>query len=373
MIGEKQCLVSIKKFAQYMLSGDHREFMNQLFFQLNRIYREDLVEEGNKRSKVIGYKYFKHSPVARATSESERVYILESDLPTTIKQLFTLDYIHYESYGEYCGTYVHPYLFQHVIIWASSEYAVKACMMMHLYTLHKSDLKEIEADRKHSEIIEGMKLESAKQKERHLELIRQNDTLHSSSRAIYEQLIIMNVKNDKLKNLILTLGDSITTLPITKVQKDTRSFDIVVKPPNRLTQIFLIISVVRIQSPIVKTHYTVNRVQWRNYKRQVQLSLERVLSRYNTPVYRYYYAFFESSASAVTAWNQLKETGLMKTNGSSELIINETKFDQLIKTLSKIRLSPEEEINILTKEYENLKETDKEFLAELMQTDSDLL
>jgi hypothetical protein len=68
-----------------------------------------------------------------------------------------------------------------------------------------------------------------------------------------------SIRNQDLRTLVLNINDQIKSISVGLIQKDTRTFDIVVKPKNKMTQIYLIISVVEIFSPIRKDHYIVNR------------------------------------------------------------------------------------------------------------------
>ncbi len=325
------------------------------------------------------------------------------------------------------GTYVHQLLLPHILSWLSPKFAIRVSKIVNQYAIdikdktifnletmikenreyhdnamkkadqqmeqqkiqYESTISEIKAqaeasrkDRviKYNDLVKRSNDHRIETKERYIglqsqyqslqtqyqSLQNQYQTLQLSTKAITDHLITMNIKNDNLRTMVVDVHSRVLSMPIDVIKPDTRQFDVVVKPPKKALQSFLILTVIKIVSPVNQNRYVVNRIQWRNHKTAVETSIRKALSNYENPNYDSYYAYFESSASAITVWNSIKSqfdiSGCM-------LNITDSEFYNLVNQLRKINIRPEDEIKILNEEYERLKnsndEQDKIFLAEI--------
>jgi hypothetical protein len=335
---------------------------------------------------------------------------------------------------EICGTYVHPILFNDAGMWVSAKYKLKVHQLLIAWNIHKGtaehlqrqieiEERERKADIRHQETIkvletqladahlkheesklqyEDLKAQAAENRKelvaKYNDLVKRSNEhrkesrdcqtelqnqlistqteykiLQQSTKAITDQLITMNIKNDKLRNMVVEVHSKVLSLPINIIKPVTRTFDVVVKPPKKALQPFLILTVIRLLSPVIQNKYVVNRIQWRNHKTAVEASVAKALSQYENPKYETYYAYFESSASAITVWNSIKSQ--YDISGCT-LNVTDQEFYNLINQLRQIIVRPEDEVRILTEEYERLKlstdEQDKAFLAELEADESSL-
>lgn len=407
-INSKYCIIKYADFDIIMCKKDQ-------YLNMTKIVKLDKTRDGNPKELS---KWINTNPAQII------IAIIEEEIRRSDDSDSRSHYLVNTGEKSLHGTYCHKLLVPHILSWCSAKFAVKVSKIVNMYYEYMGDIKTAEANRKHEELITEIRSQSEKQiqesrsqfekqladnqikhnkqieeiksqatatrKEiidKHNDLVRRFNgqksvlietntkltttnhhlsTIQSSCKILTDQLITMNIKNDKLRAIVVDTHAKVSSIPIETIKPETRTFDVIAKPPKKGLQTFLILTTVRIISPVVRDRYIVNRVQWRSYKRSVMVSITKVLSEYTDPVYTVYHPFFESSASAITVWNLIRSRYQM--NGSM-LNASDNEFANIMEELRTINVRPEDELKILSEEYERLKkstdEQDKEFLADL--------
>jgi hypothetical protein len=97
-------------------------------------------------------------------------------------------------------------------------------------------------------------------------------------------------------------------------------------------------------------------------------SVDRITSKYENPTFNYYYSIFDSSACAVTLWNNLDVP-----RSNSEIMIDMGEFSKLITKLRSLTVRPEDELKILDAELARLRSStdqeDQTLLADIESTE----
>jgi hypothetical protein len=319
------------------------------------------------------------------------------------------------------GTYCHKLLVPHIASWCSAKFAIEVSEIINRYVEHMGNLTMITLTNQHDKTISEIRSQSEQQKiqyestiseikaqseksiseiksqaaeNRKLVVDKYNDLVkkfnsrgqeiksltmkidytNAVHQARYDSILDafdgQTIKNTKILTMLSNLRKDINNLPIVKLDPTSRSFDIVIKPPSRSTQTFLIISRIYVYERDTRyTHYIINRTQLRTIKRYVNNSESRIIRQYadkkisNTIETLY----FDQSGNAIQAWNNLKEKGLVITNGSELFLSDGSNIDNIINELKSINLEPETEMEVIKNEYERLKNItteEREFLNE---------
>ena len=230
-INDEYCMIRYAGFDIIMCKADQ-------YLNMTKVVALDKTKEGNPKELKHWF----------ANQHSQGIIIaINEELSEVDRYILPIYYKVETGPNNLRGTYCHQLLVPHILSWCSAKFAVKISRIVNAYFSLQGDMKLTEERMRHNELVELFnkqteereqdrriaeeRYQSSLQRRKELQSMLKDQgtkltTLQESSNALVAQLMTMNIKNDKLRELVLRMNStvlnvekSISALPVDRTTK----------------------------------------------------------------------------------------------------------------------------------------------------------